>query len=159
MKEPTVKELRADIADAFPAITLHPATFTAGKLWSAYPNDRSFEQATDGRAWNELSQEVVEAHAAALGYMNPDAFVAVLPAYLLVLEDTEKELPVFVLDKLTRKDDFRDAFDARVARMTAPQRLVVARVLERLSNNRRFAEHYSPELEAAIATWSAIVPR
>ena len=159
MKEPTVKELRADIAAAFPAIKLHPLTFTASKLWSAYANDHSFEQATDGHAWNELSQEVVEAHDAALGYMNPDAFIAVLPAYLLALEDTEKELPVFVLDELTRKDDFRDAFDARLARMTTQQRAVIGRVLERLSSNKRFAEHYGPRLAAAITSWSAISPR
>jgi hypothetical protein len=156
MKEPIAKELSADIIDAFPPVKLHPATFTATKLWSAYTNDHSFEAATDGRAWNELSREVVEAHAAALGYMNPDAFIAVLPAYLVVLGESENELPAFVLGELTRKDDFRDAFDARTARMTAQQRSVIARLLERLASTEPFSKHYGSEIAAAVASWRAI---
>jgi len=156
MNESIATELGADIVGAFPAVKLHPATFTATKLWSAYTNNRSFEAATDGRTWNELSRDVVEAHAAALGYMNPDEFIAVLPAYLVVLGVSENELPAFVLGELTRKDDFRDAFDARVARMTVQQQSVVARLLERLANAQPFARHYGSEIAAALASWRSI---
>ncbi|MEO6775054.1 MAG: DUF6714 family protein [Kofleriaceae bacterium] len=155
MSEPT-RALYAELAAAFPAVKLHPTTFTAAKLWGAYTNDRSFEQATDGRAWSELSREVVEAHSAALGYMNPDAFIAVLPAYLVVLGDAGNELPAFVLGELTRKEDFRDVFDARVAQMTTQQRSVIAVLLEQLANTQPFAQHYGAELAAAVTSWRAV---
>ena len=149
----SMKEHEADIASAFPAVTLHPATFTSANLWSAYTNDKSFEHATDGRTWRELSLDVVEAHAAALGYMNPDAFIAVLPAYLVALANADNELPAFVLGELTRKHDFRDAFDARVERMTPPQRSAVARLLAHLATTTPFADHYGAQLETARASW------
>jgi hypothetical protein len=152
----SIENLDAELADAFPAVKLSPAVFTAAKLWSAYTNDRSFEKATDGRAWNELSREVVEAHAAALGYMDPDTFIALLPAYLLVLEESENELPPLVLGELTRKDEFAGAFDARTARMTTQQRSVVARVLARLANTEQFARNYASEVAAAVSSWRSV---
>jgi hypothetical protein len=157
MREILTNELRAQIADAFPAVKLRPETFRATKLWGAYTNNRSFERATDGRSWHELSREVVEAHAAALGYMSADAFIAVLPSYLIALGDTTSELAAFVLNELTRKEEFGDAFDARVATMTTRQRSVIRSLLELLAYNEVFAKLYGSEIASAVASWHAAI--
>lgn len=87
--------------------------------------------------------------------MNPDAFIAVLPAYLVVLGESENELPALVLGELTRKEGFRDAFDARIGRMTVQQRSVISRLLERLAYTEPFSRHYGSEIPAAVASWRA----
>lgn len=155
------QELLDAIATAFPAPPIAPAVFADSTgLWRAYIKDKSFESASTGKTWRTLPPALVDDHGSALGYMNLEAFVAVLPAYLTALvTGTQSELPALVIGELTRKDAFRDTFDARVARMTVQQRSVIALVLESFARTDRFSRLYGAKIDEALASWREVVRR
>jgi hypothetical protein len=110
-------DLQAQLVEAFPPTPLEPATFSESALWDSYVRREAFEADSQGRSWDMLGSEFVQFHMSALGHMNPDAFAAVIPAYLAapVRGDTQNEMPLFVFSQLTRKEDWISRFDARVA--------------------------------------------
>src|SRR5229473_4474488 len=154
-RNPTVPELLAQVVEAFPPQPLKSATFAdASGMWDSYTENKAFGAGSEGRSWDMLGSEFVQFHFNALGYMNPNAFAAVIPAYLaaLVKGDTQNQLPVLVLSQLTRKENWLERFDARVARLSERQRVVIARVLEALAQSDRFS-HYNAETNAALDSW------
>src|SRR3989442_662642 len=145
---PPTSDLLAQIAEAFPPELLESATLAdSAGMWDSYTEAKAFEAGSQGKPWDTLGSEFVQFHFNALGYMNPTAFAAVIPAYLaaLVRGDIENQLPVLVLSQLTRKKGWVERFDARVGRLTERQRAVVVRVLETLAKGDRFS-HYNMEI-------------
>ena len=154
-ESPTKSDLLTQIAEAFPPEPLQSTTLADSTgMWDSYTEARAFEAGTQGKPWDTLGSDFVQFHFNALGYMNPSAFAAVVPAYLaaLVRGDTENQLPVLVLSQLTRKEGWEERFDARVGQLTKQQRVVIGRVLEALRRGGRFA-HYRLEINAALDSW------
>ncbi len=91
-------DLLDEISAAFPSRTLEPSMFgERDGLWSVYA-DADFAAGAYGRTWNTLTPAFVEEHGGALRYMNPEAFVAMIPAYLTALiRGTQNEMPALVL--------------------------------------------------------------
>lgn len=150
--------LVATIAEAFPELVLSSKMFIdPTDLWTAYPDHKEFEAEMNGLTWKTMPPDLVELHAGALRFMNPDAFVATLPAYLTALvRGTQNELPVLVLSQLTRQPGYFEKFDARLVPMTVLQRAAVTRVLEALSSTDRFRRFYPEVIGAALETWRAL---
>jgi hypothetical protein len=158
-EDQTMPDLQAQLVEAFPPTPLEPATFSESATWDSYVRREAFEaDIQGGRSWDMLGSEFVQFHMSALGHMNPDAFASVIPAYLaaLVRGDTENELPAFVFSQLTRREDWIRRFDARVARLTEQQCIVIARVLEALAKGDRFPQ-YKAKISAAIDSWRGIL--
>lgn len=151
----TSSELLAAIFKAFPPHALESAVFAdASVMWGSYIKDKAFEAGIQGQSWDTLPPGFAESHFLALGFMNPDAFVAIVPAYLTSLvEGTQNEFPTFVLGELTRKEEWKEQFDARVTRLTAQQQAVIALVLDVLAKSDRFLRLYPAEIKAAADSW------
>jgi hypothetical protein len=140
-------ELVNVLVEAFPPKPLYePSAFgdPAG-MWGGYLDAEAFESHIQGKSWDMLEPSFLEFHHDALAYFGPDAFVAVLPAYLVALirhDDTLNMLSPFLLLSLRRKEKARSQaiFDARVARMTEHQRAAVTQVLEGLAQSARHAD-------------------
>lgn len=147
-------ELLAEISEAFPPRVLEEWMFGDKQgLWGVYA-DAAFAAGAYGRAWNSLELAFLEEHGGALRYMNKEAFVAILPAYLgALLHQTQNEMPALVLSQLTPEADREMRFAARVDCLSPRQRRVVARVIQGLAATDRYQRFYREGVEAALATW------
>ncbi len=147
-------KLLTDLAAAFPRRPFDASTFArANGSWDAYTKAESFDADSQGRSWDMLGSAFVDAHGGALFFLNPDAFVAILPAYLAALlrGDTESEVAAFVLSQLTREAR-PEKFDTRLALLSRDQRIMVARILSALGETDPWSR-YRPEIEVALASW------
>lgn len=162
-----MNELIAVLSEAFPPEPMSdPAMFerSAAPMWGGYLDAEAFESHVMGRSWDMLDSKFLEFHHDALAYLGADAFAAVLPAYLVALIRGEalNMLPLFLLNSLRRRTDpawHPDIFDARVARLSEPQRAAVVHVLEVLARSDRHS-HYRDWLEEALDSyWRHVPPR
>jgi hypothetical protein len=92
-----------------------------------------FRDAVAGKKWTELDQALIGRRSDVLSFLQPEYFVAVLPAFLrlLVEEGTSTGAPDTLMVVLDRGQEPR--FDKISGRMTDPQRAVVAEALERFA--------------------------
>ena len=151
----------AALASAFPSFPLEPAALGHRGMWDppdTYVDEATFEAGCRGRAWDALDSAFVDEHGGALFYVSPEAFAALVPAYLaaLVKGDTEGQVPGLVAHQLTRREGWESTFDARLAELDVAQRRAIARVLDELANSPRWT-HYADQFQAALASWRAIV--
>jgi len=143
-----------ELTEAFPPRDLDAAAFArSNTAWDAYTKAEAFDVGSQGRTWDELGSEFVDAHGGALFFLDPGAFVAVLPAYLAALlrGDTESEVSAFVFSQLTRAPR-PEKFDARNNLLAEPQRSAVAHVLEALTDSDHWSR-YRTEIAAALDSW------
>ncbi len=89
-----------------------------------------FRNAVDGKSWTELDQTLIGSRSDVLSFLEPEHFVAVLPAFLrsLVEEGTATGVHDTLMVVLDRAQEPR--FDKIVSRMTGEQRMLVAEALE-----------------------------
>ena len=103
---------------------------TAG--WEDYKGGDLVQQ-LEGRSWDELEPAFIEQHHSALRYTGPEAFGALLPAYLrhLLQHRAFNDIPFVVAGELQRYGNPVNVgvFDARIERLTAAQRAVVKRIV------------------------------
>jgi hypothetical protein len=118
-------ELGARLRDAFPA---EPVDF-ASALTGGTDNGE-FRNAVAGRMWPEIDQALVGRRSGVLSFLQPEHFVAVLPAFLqsLVEDGTSTGAPDTLLVVLDREQEPR--FDKIARLMTASQRALIADALE-----------------------------
>lgn len=121
-------EFGARLLAAFPAEALDFTNALTGGT-----DDGEFRDAVAGRKWTELDQALIGRRSDVLSFLQPEYFVAVLPAFLrsLVDEGTSTSVPDTLLVVLDRAQESR--FDKISARMTDPQRAVVAGALEKFA--------------------------
>jgi hypothetical protein len=151
-------ELRTELIEAFPARPLtRELLLEPTNRWQNYDRGDAVLARIEGRTWNELDREFIEAFPELLIFPGDETFGAVLPAYLaylLALEGYGE--PVYATaNQLTRKDEDptdRRIFDARVAAMTAHQRSIVTKIVEHLARRESMTRVMSP----AVQGWKTI---
>jgi hypothetical protein len=118
-------ELGTRLRDAFPAEPLDFASALTGGT-----DDGEFRNAVAGRTWLEIDQALIGRRSDVLSFLQPEHFVAVLPAFLLSLveDGTSTGAPDTLLVVLDREQEPR--FDKIARLMTASQRALVADALE-----------------------------
>ncbi|MBA3461048.1 MAG: hypothetical protein H0T46_13875 [Deltaproteobacteria bacterium] len=118
-------ELFARLRAAFPAEALDFEDALTGGT-----DGGEFREAVAGKNWTELDPVLIGRRSDVLSFLQPEYVVAVLPAFLLTLvgEGTSTGAPDTLLVVLDRDQEPR--FDKISARMTEPQRAVVAEALE-----------------------------
>lgn len=133
----TAAELRTALIAAFPPSPITRETIYARDAsWTRY-EERDALELLVGSSWVDLSPELLERHYGLLIHAGHALYREILPAYLLVLAESELAtmLPFVVVGAVTRLDDSvaRELFPARVGPMTTAQRDVVRRALEVLA--------------------------
>jgi hypothetical protein len=115
----------AHLRVAFPAQTLDLTNALTGGT-----DDGEFRNAVHGKTWTELDPSLIGRRSDVLSFLQPEHFVAVLPAFLrsLVADGTATGAPDTLMVVLDREQEPRLASIA--ARMTDAQRAVVAEALE-----------------------------
>jgi hypothetical protein len=121
-------EFGARLRDAFPAEPLDFASALTGGT-----DDGEFRNAVAGRKWTEIDHALIGRRSDVLSFLQPEHFVAVLPAFLqsLVEDGTSTGVPDSLLVVLDRDQEPR--FDNIARLMTAAQRGLVADALERFA--------------------------
>jgi hypothetical protein len=121
-------EFQARLRDAFPA---EPLDF-AGALTGG-TDDGEFRNAVVGKRWPEVDRALIGRRSDVLSFLQPEYFVAILPAFLqsLVEDGTATSAPDTLLVVLDREQEPRFAKISRL--MTASQRALVADALERFA--------------------------
>ncbi|HEY1552295.1 MAG TPA: hypothetical protein VGG28_30925 [Kofleriaceae bacterium] len=116
------------LRDAFPR---EPLDFTSALTGGT--DDGEFRNAVAGRNWTELDRALIGRRSDVLSFLQPEYFVAVLPAFLrsLVEDGTSTGAADTLLVVLDREQEPR--FDTIIRRMTALQRVLVAEVLDRFA--------------------------
>ena len=118
-------EFQARLREAFPA---EPLDF-AGALTGG-TDDGEFRNAVVGKWWSEVDRAVIGRRSDVLSFLQPEYFVAILPAFLqsLVEDGTATGAPDTLLVVLDREQEPR--FDKIARLMTSSQRALVADALE-----------------------------
>ena len=121
---------------AFPSAPISgDAAFT--QWGGSYPDAASYEQAIDGKTWEQLDRGYILRRNDALGFLSTQQLVQILPIYLLSIVEEGVMSPALdaVLVKLTRprSELGRERFDAFVAALDRPQRTAVATALHLLA--------------------------
>jgi hypothetical protein len=119
---------RARLRDAFPAEPLDFANALTGGT-----DGGEFRDAVAGRKWPDIDQALIGRRSDVLSFVQPEHFVAILPAFLqsLVEDGTSTGAPDTLLVVLDREQEPR--FDKISRLMTASQRSLVADALERFA--------------------------
>lgn len=136
----TNPEIRAAMLAAFPPAPITLAMIQpADARWDRY-EERDHLPLLQATSWLEIAPDALEKHAALLVYAGGELFRAVLPAYLLLLVESEytTSLPFAVANQLARKESpfAQEIFEERVGPMTAQQRDVVRGVIATLAEQR-----------------------
>ena len=150
----TTDRLIAELTSVFFPTPFDAAAFArANGSWDAYTKAEAFDVGSQGRAWDALGSDFVDAHGGALFFLAADAFVAILPAYLAALlrGEADSEMSAFVFSQLTRTPR-PDKFDARHALLSGPQKAAIAHVLEALAQSDHWSR-YRPEIAASLDDW------
>ncbi len=115
----------ARLRAAFPAQALDFTTALTGGT------DGEFRNAVQGKPWTELDPSLIGRRSDVLSFLQPEHFVAVLPAFLRSLV-TAEGVAMGVADTLTGvlDRDQEPRFDNIAAGMTDEQRAAVAEALE-----------------------------
>ncbi|HEU0034411.1 MAG TPA: DUF6714 family protein [Kofleriaceae bacterium] len=98
-----------------------------------------FTAAVAGKPWDELDRSYLATRWDALGFLNPAALAAVLPAYLVeMLDHPYSNLPGMVASVLTRPSKARKGlgmarFTALVEALDESQRIAVASALQQFA--------------------------
>ena len=146
--------LVAELTSVFFPTPFDAAAFArANGSWDAYTKAEAFDVGSQGKAWDALGSDFVDAHGGALFFLAADAFVAILPAYLAALlrGETDSEMSAFVFSQLTRTPR-SDKFDARYALLSGRQKAAIARVLEVLAQ-RDHGSRYRSQIAASLGDW------
>lgn len=127
-----VEQLRS----AFPAEPIRgDAAFS--QWGGSYPDASPYEQAVDGKTWEQLDREYILRRHDSLGFLSTRELVQILPIYLLSIVEEGVMSPALdtVLVKLTRptREPRRERFDAFVAALNGAQRTAIATVLRHLT--------------------------
>jgi hypothetical protein len=126
--KPMADEFRARLRAAFPEVPLDFANALTGGT-----DGGEFRDAVAGRKWPEIDQALIGRRSDVLSFVQPEHFVAILPAFLqsLVEDGTSTGVPDTLLVVLDREQEPR--FDKISRLMTASQRALVADALERFA--------------------------
>lgn len=152
-EDPVARSL-AELAQVFPLRELDAVAFArSNEIWDAYPNAAEFDAESRGRTWEQLGAEFVDAHGGALYFLDPEAFVAVLPAYLAALlrDEIESQASAAVFSQLTREPR-PEKFDARIALLSESQRAAVAHALATLAGAKAWSLYHA-KISAALDGW------
>jgi hypothetical protein len=127
-----VEQLRS----AFPAEPIRGDAAFA-QWGGSYPDASSYEQAVDGKTWEQLDHAYILRRNDSLGFLSTQQLVQILPVYLLSVVEEGVMSPALdaVLVKLTRptREPGRERFDAFVAALDGSQRTAVATALRCLT--------------------------
>ncbi len=134
--------IERELIDIFPPKPFDVADFAdSSHRWQRYPEASAFETGCIGQPWTDLPTAFVESHEEALRWLAPRAFVAILPACMMVLLRGDVEQPSLlarsVFMHLTRRNRWARQFDARVRLLNGQQRHLLVRIMEELMRRHR----------------------
>lgn len=116
-------------------------------------DEGEFRNAVDGKPWTDIDRSLIGRRSDVLSFLQPEYFVAVLPAFLqsLVEDGTATGVPDTLLVVLDRKSEPR--LDKISALMSEGQRALVAEALERFAAGTTGRQ--AKAAREAISSWRA----
>jgi hypothetical protein len=151
-------EFEQQLVVAFPVKPISVEIFRDWRgSWSEYLGNVAFEQGSLGKTWTALGPNFLASHQSALAVMPPDAFAALMPAYLAALLQDQYELELLIHTSFTRRQGWEFQFDPRIAYLDVNQRKTILHVFEYLASHHNSKNKYAQLVASALECWQKIV--